>query len=45
MVDQGSCVEVMYPNLYKGLKLKLEDLTVYDSPLIRFDGKVVIPRG
>ena len=23
MVDQGSCVEVMYPNLYKGLNLKL----------------------
>ena len=45
MVDQGSCVEVMYPNLYKGLDLKPEDLTVYDSPLVNFDGKVVIPRG
>ena len=27
LVDQGSAVEVMYPYLYKGLKLKLEDLT------------------
>ena len=45
MVDQGSCVEVMYPNLYKVLNLKPEDLTVYNSPLVSFDGKVVIPRG
>ena len=44
MVDQGSYVEVMYPDLYKGLNLKPEDLTVYDSPLVSFDGKVVIPR-
>ena len=35
----------MYLNLYKGLNLKLEDLTTYDSPLVSFDGKVVIPRG
>ncbi|XP_030938890.1 uncharacterized protein LOC115963837 [Quercus lobata] len=33
MVDQGSCVEVMYPDLYRGLNLKFEDLTAYDSPL------------
>ena len=38
MVDQGSCVEVMYPNLYRGLNLKLKDLTTYDSPLVSFDG-------
>ena len=35
----------MYPNLYKGLSLKLEDLTTYDSPLVSFDGKAVIPKG
>ena len=35
----------MYPDLYKGLKLKLEDLVNYDSPLVGFDGKTVIPRG
>ena len=35
----------MYPDLYKGLNLRPEDLTTYDSPLMSFDGKVVIPRG
>ena len=45
MVDQGSCVEIMYPNLYKGLNLKIENLTAYDSPLVSFDGKIVIPKG
>ena len=45
MVDQGSDVKIMYLDLYKGLNLKFEDLTAYDSPLVSFDGKVVIPRG
>ena len=45
LVDQGSRAEIMYPNLYKGLNLKLEDLKSYDSPHLGFDGKVVIPRG
>ena len=45
MVDQGSGVEIMYPDLYKGLNLRLEDLTVYNSPLVSFDRKVVILRG
>ncbi|XP_030964051.1 uncharacterized protein LOC115985223 [Quercus lobata] len=45
MVDQGSCVEIMYPDLYKGLNLKPEDLTAYDSPLVSFDGKLVTPKG
>ena len=45
LVDQGSGAEIMYPDLYKGLNLKLEDLTSYDSPLMGFDGKVVIPKG
>ena len=35
----------MYTDLYKGLKLKPEDLAYYDSPLLGFDGKTVIPRG
>ena len=35
----------MYPDLYRGLNLKLEDLTAYDSPLISFDEKIVISRG
>ena len=45
LVDQGSEAEIMYADLYKGLNLKLEDLTGYDSPLLGFDGKVVIPKG
>ena len=45
LVDQGSAVEVMYPDLYKGLNLKPEDLTTYDSPLASFEGKTVTPRG
>ena len=35
----------MYPDLYKGLNLKPEDLVNYDSLLVGFDGKTVIPRG
>ena len=45
LVDQGSVVEVMYPDLYKGLKLRPEDLTAYDSPLVSFKGKTVTPKG
>ena len=45
MVDQGSAAEIMYPDLYKGLNLKSEDLTPYSSPLVSFEGKVVIPKG
>ena len=45
MLDQGSGAEIMYPNLYKGMNLRPENLTTYDSPLVSFDGKVVIPRG
>ena len=35
----------MYPNLYEGLRLRPEDLACYDSPLVGFDGKVIIPKG
>ena len=45
MVDGDSAVEVMYPDLYKGLGLKSEDLTPYSSPLMTFDGKLIIPKG
>ena len=45
MVDGGSAAEIMYPDLYKGLKLKLEDLLPYSSPLMSFNGKLVIPKG
>ena len=45
MVDQGSAAEIMYPDLLKGLNLKAEDLTPYNSPLVSFEGKVIIPKG
>ena len=45
LVDQGSVMEVMYPDLYKGLNLRPEDLTLYDSPLVSFEGKTVTPMG
>ena len=45
MVDGGSTAKIMYPDLYKGLKLKPEDLMPYSSPLMSFDGKLVIPKG
>ena len=45
MVDQSSTAEIMYPNLYKGLNLKAEDLMPYSSPLVSFEGKIIIPKG
>ena len=45
MVDQGSAAEIMYPDLYKGLSLRAEDLTPYNSPLVSFEGKIIIPKG
>ena len=45
MVDQGSAAEIMYPDLYKGLSLKPKDLTIYSSPLVSFEGKMVVPKG
>ena len=38
IVDQGSGANVMYPDLFKGLRLKNEDLSKYDMPLVGFDG-------
>ena len=45
MIDQGSRVDVMYSDLFEGLRLKNQDLTRYDTPLVSFDGRVVIPEG
>ena len=45
LVDQKSAVEIMYPDMYKGLNLKSEDLIAYESPLVSFEGKIVIPKG
>ena len=44
-VDQGSGVEVMYPDLFKGLGLKTKDLSKYDALLVGFDGHMVVPEG
>ena len=45
MIDQGSAVEIIYLDLYKGLGLKLENLIAYSSPLVSFEGKMVVPKG
>ena len=45
MVDQGSAAEIMYPDLYKRLSLRAKDLTPYSSPLVSFEGKVIILKG
>ena len=45
MIDQGSATEIMYLDLYKGLGLKPENLTIYSSPLVSFEGKIVVPKG
>ena len=44
LIDQGSGTEVMYPDLFRGLGLKNEDLSKYDLPLVEFDGRMVIPK-
>ncbi|XP_075636473.1 uncharacterized protein LOC142608661 [Castanea sativa] len=45
MIDQRSGADVMYPNLYRGLGLTKGDLSKYDTPLMGFDGHMVIPEG
>lgn len=45
MIDQGSGADVMYPDLFEGLGLRTQDLAKYDTPLVSFDGRVVIPEG
>ena len=45
MIDQGSTIEIMYPDLYKGLGLKPKNLTTYSSHLVSFEGKMVVSKG
>ena len=45
LIDQESSAEVMYPDIFKGLGLKNEDLTKFDTPLMGFDGRMVILEG
>ena len=44
LIDQGSGAKVMYPDLYRGLDLK-DDLSKYDTPLMGFNGLMVISEG
>ena len=41
----SSDLKIMYPDLFKGLNLRTEDLMLYNFPLVSFEGKVVIPKG
>uniref|UniRef100_A0A2N9H6C8 RNase H type-1 domain-containing protein n=1 Tax=Fagus sylvatica TaxID=28930 RepID=A0A2N9H6C8_FAGSY len=45
LVDQGSCSEIMYPDLFHGLGLKQPDLQPYDAPLVGFSGESIRPMG
>ena len=45
MINQRSGTKIIYPNLYKGLGLKLENLTKYNTPLVGFDRKMVVLKG
>ena len=43
LIGQGSDADVMYLDLFRGLGLKNEDLSKYDTLLVGFDGQMVIP--
>ncbi|XP_065631125.1 uncharacterized protein LOC136068210 [Quercus suber] len=45
MVDEGSAAKVMYPDLYRRLSLRPQDLTAYSSSLVSFEGRSIIPMG
>ena len=45
IVDQGNAAEIMYHDLFKGLGLKSKDLRSYSSPLVSFEGKMVVLKG
>ena len=44
-MDQGIGAEVKYYDLFKGLGLKMEDLSKYETPLVGFDSWMVVPKG
>ena len=41
LIEQGSCSEIMYPDLFHRLGLKQTDLQPYDAPLIGFSGESI----
>ena len=44
LVDQGNGAKIMYLDLYN-INLMLKDLVSYNSPLVGFNGKTIIPKG
>ena len=45
LINWGSGAEVMYLDLFRGLGLKNENLSKYDTPLVGFDGRMVVLQG
>ena len=45
LINRGGGAEVMYLDLFRGLGLKNEDLSKYDTPLVGFDGRMVVLEG
>ena len=45
LINRGSGAEVMYLDFFRGLGLKNEDLSKYDTPLVGFDGRMVVLEG
>ena len=45
LINRGSGAEVMYLDLFRGLGLKNEDLSKYDTPLVGYDGRMVVLKG
>uniref|UniRef100_A0A2N9EYS7 RNase H type-1 domain-containing protein n=1 Tax=Fagus sylvatica TaxID=28930 RepID=A0A2N9EYS7_FAGSY len=45
LIDQGSCSEIVYPDLFHGLGLKQSDLQPYDAPSVGFSEESVRPMG
>ena len=41
LIDQGSCSEIMYLDLFHGLSLKQSDLQPYDAPLVGISGESI----
>ena len=45
LIDQGSCSEIMYLDLFHGLSLKQSDLQPYDAPLVGISRESIRPMG
>ena len=45
LINHENGAEVMYPDLFKGFGLKAKGLSKYDTPLVGFNGQMVVPEG